>query len=125
LWKQSLLVSGSTSVPNINVNDPGGRNSLGDEVGVTGTPVIDLSTNSMYVSAKTWENGTAVHRLHALDITNGSEKFGGPVVETATVAGTGGRQREWSNYFRADSPEPEGWFSYFQWAGFRSMGVVF
>jgi hypothetical protein len=89
LWKQSLLVPGSTPVPNINVNDPGGRTSLGNEVGITGTPVIDLSTNTMYVSAMTWENGTAVHRLHALDITNGAEKFGGPVIETATVPGTG------------------------------------
>jgi hypothetical protein len=32
----------------------------------------------------TWENNTA-----GLDISMGTEKFGGPVIETATVAGTG------------------------------------
>lgn len=89
LWKKSLLVPNSTPVPNINVNDPQGRTAVGSEVGITGTPVIDLSTNTMYVSAMSWENGTAVHRLHALDITTGDEKFGGPVIETATVDGTG------------------------------------
>lgn len=88
LWKASLLVPNSTTVPNINVNDPGGRTSLGDEVGITGTPVIDLDTNTMYVSAMTWENGTAVHRLHALDTTTGKDKLS-PVIETATVPGTG------------------------------------
>ena len=36
--------------------------------------------------AKTKENGTYVQRLHALDITNGAERFGAPVVMQATVA---------------------------------------
>jgi hypothetical protein len=49
------------------------------ESGILGTPAIDTTTNTMYVVAKTNENGTYVFRLHALDITNGQEKFGGPV----------------------------------------------
>lgn len=60
------------------------------QVGVTGTPAIDPSTNTMYVEAKSKEtNGTFVHRLHALDITTGTEKTGGPVTITASVAGKG------------------------------------
>ena len=55
--------------------------------------MIDPSTNTMYVVAATKEivNGTAtyVQRLHALDITTGAEKFGGPVVIQASVPGTG------------------------------------
>ncbi len=46
-------------------------------VGITGTPVIDLSSGTLYVDTKL-ESGPA-HELHALDITTGSEKFGGPV----------------------------------------------
>jgi hypothetical protein len=46
-------------------------------VGITGTPVIDLSSGTLYVDTKL-EAGPA-HKLHALDMTTGNEKFGGPV----------------------------------------------
>jgi hypothetical protein len=57
--------------------------------GITGTPVIDATTNTMYLVARTLENGEYVQRLHALDITTGAEKLGGPVVIEAAVPGTG------------------------------------
>jgi hypothetical protein len=57
--------------------------------GITGTPVIDPSTNTMYLIARTLENGKYFQRLHALDITTGTEKFGGPVLIQASVPGTG------------------------------------
>src|SRR5258708_12198593 len=47
----------------------------------------------MYVVGKTKEGTSTspiyVQRLHALDITSGAEKFGGPVALAASVAGTG------------------------------------
>jgi len=43
--------------------------------GIAGTPVIDTVGGTLYVVAKTLENGAVVHRLHALDITSGAEKF--------------------------------------------------
>jgi len=46
-------------------------------VGITGTPVIDLSSGTLYVDTKL-AAGPA-QALHALDITTGNEKFGGPV----------------------------------------------
>jgi hypothetical protein len=58
-------------------------------IGITGTPVIDNSSHTLYVVAFTKENGVYFQRLHALDITTGKEKFGGPVVIQATVPGTG------------------------------------
>jgi hypothetical protein len=50
-------------------------------VGITGTPVIDLDSGTLYVDTKL-EAGPA-HKLHALDLTTGNEKFGGPVTVSA------------------------------------------
>jgi hypothetical protein len=66
-----------------------GCGDLQPNIGITATPVIDPSTNTMYVEAKSNENGTYVHRLHAIDITTGAEKSPGPIIIDATVNGTG------------------------------------
>jgi hypothetical protein len=57
--------------------------------GVVGTPVIDPATNTMYVVSSEYTKGVDINRLHALDITTGAEKFGGPVLVQAAVSGTG------------------------------------
>ena len=59
------------------------------QFGVVGTPVIDPSTGTMYLVDAEMLNGVYVHRLHALDITTGAEKFGGPVQIQASIPGTG------------------------------------
>jgi hypothetical protein len=64
-------------------------NDIVPEVGITGTPVIDGSANTLYVVAKTKENGQVVQRLHALDITTGSDRPGSPVLIQASVPGKG------------------------------------
>ena len=93
LWKVNFLdpANGVTTVPEVDVNT-NGRDII-PEIGITGTPVIDDATNTLYVVAKTKEttNGitTYVQRLHALDIASGAEKFGGPVVIAGSVPGTG------------------------------------
>ena len=51
-------------------------------VGITGTPVIDLRSGTLYVDTKL-AAGPA-HKLHGLDLTTGSEKFGGPVTIAAS-----------------------------------------
>ena len=53
--------------------------------GITGTPVIDPASGTIYFVAQTLENGVAYQRLHALDITTGAEKFGGPTVIQGSV----------------------------------------
>jgi hypothetical protein len=51
-------------------------------VGITGTPVINLSNSTLYVDTKL-ETGPE-QKLHALNIGTGGEEFGGPVTISAT-----------------------------------------
>ena len=92
LWEVSLIDtahgagSGETTVPNGDVS----TTDILPEIGITSTPVIDPNTNTLYVVAKSTVAGTTfIQRLHALDITTGAEKFGGPVSLSASVPGTG------------------------------------
>jgi hypothetical protein len=85
LWQVNFVVNGGSTVPNGNVN----TGDIVPEIGITGTPVIDSTSNTLYVVSKTLESGAYILRLHAIDITSGAEKFGGPTVMTASVPGTG------------------------------------
>ncbi|HSZ61298.1 MAG TPA: hypothetical protein VK828_05855 [Terriglobales bacterium] len=88
LWHTSFIGSGVTPVP-INLQKCGGT-TFWTQVGIVSTPVIDPIAGTIYVVAKTYENSTFVHRLHALDVTTGLEQPGSPIVITASYnyAGT-------------------------------------
>jgi Bacterial Ig-like domain (group 2) len=94
LWHASMIdtahgaAAGATTV-NIQAELGSSCTDLVPQVGITSTPVIDPSSGTMYVEAKSKENGNIIHRLHAIDITTGAEKSPGPVVITATVPGNG------------------------------------
>jgi hypothetical protein len=48
---------------------------------VSRTPVINVDTNTIFVVARTQEtDGSIKYRLHAMDLGDGREKSGGPVI---------------------------------------------
>lgn len=68
----------------------GNYNDFSGAMGIVGTPVIDPVAGTIFLVARTKENGsTFVQRLHALDITTGAERPNSPVVITATYPGNG------------------------------------
>src|SRR5512146_1795044 len=84
VWKASFLQGGATTVTQAEVGS-----TIFPEIGITSTPVIDPSTNTIYLDALTKESGNYVQRLHALDVITGAEKPGSPVVISASVPGNG------------------------------------
>ena len=99
LWSVSLVdanhggTAGETSVPSGTTGSlvGSGYGDITPEVGVTGTPVIDPSSGTLYVVSKSViaSSLTFFQRLHAIDITTGAEKSGSPVTIAGTYPGTG------------------------------------
>ena len=93
LWHTNLGIA-----PLSNNGEFGGRYHNGvyidltPEVGITGTPVIDPVSGTLYVDVLTREVTTTTnyyHRIHALNIATGTEQPYSPVVVTGSVPGTG------------------------------------
>jgi fibronectin type 3 domain-containing protein len=95
LWKRSftdITTPGYTgSTPGTNINNPSGATAIttvsssdvnstdiSPEIGITGTPVIDPVTNTLYVVTKTKETiGGSTHfvqRLHAINFADGTDR---------------------------------------------------
>lgn len=74
------------------------------EAGIVSTPVIDPNSGTLYVIAKTNENGTVFHRLHALDITTGQEKANSPVAIVATFTANNGTAVKFNSLHAMNRP---------------------
>ncbi|MBV9724111.1 MAG: hypothetical protein JO299_02955, partial [Gammaproteobacteria bacterium] len=99
LWSASLIdtshggTGGESTVPDgptgylVGVGD----GDISPEVGVTGTPVIDPASNTLYVVSKSVDSAGAnfFQRLHAIDLTTGLEKTGSPVTISGSYPGSG------------------------------------
>jgi hypothetical protein len=94
IWQVSLLPTKdgpSFPVPAADVQCP----FISPAVGITSTPVIDAETGTIFVLARSSARANILagprysQQLHALAVTTGREKFGGPVEIRASVSGTG------------------------------------
>ncbi len=81
LWHDSFIdpAHGITTIPYQELSTP----DLFPEIGITGTPVIDPGTNTLYVVVKTKEIRTDggvhyVQKLHALDLATGADRPNSP-----------------------------------------------
>lgn len=105
LWHVNFNVPGSGATPT-NGNDvttafgfP--QADIQPLIGIVGTPVIDETSGTLYVVARTTEGTNFVHRLHAIDVRTGLEHLDSPAlvgqyqdqfsgaVSPITVPGTG------------------------------------
>lgn len=78
LWQVSLLRSGEKPMTD---------GPIQPVQGVTSTPAIDLTTNTMYVVSAQTSSASSTFRLNALDITTGAQQPGSPVTITASATG--------------------------------------
>jgi hypothetical protein len=86
------------------VPTPLGCNNNGPNVGITGTPVIDLSANVMYVIAYTLESSNVpTYRLHELDLSSLTDVVPSIVV-TASHTLTNGRTYKFKAQFQRQRP---------------------
>ncbi|MGH8139148.1 MAG: PQQ-binding-like beta-propeller repeat protein [Steroidobacteraceae bacterium] len=88
LWHVSLLASGES------LSDTHSCDQVIPEIGITSTPVIDRAAGphgALYVVAMSMDGSSNYHqRLHALDVTTGTEMFNGPTEITASYPNAGG-----------------------------------
>src|SRR5271166_3264179 len=101
LWYASMLDGGTTASGG---NLPCGTGGGFYQEGIPGTPVIDTTTNTMYLVAKTVVNGTVRHQLHALDITTGNEQPGSPVLIQAQSISNKGHVMVFNSKYQKNRP---------------------
>ena len=99
LWHVNLVdsahggSSGETSVPSGGAGAlvGSGYGDISPEVGITGTPVIDATSNTIYVVSKSVNASTQFfQRLHAIDLTTGAERVAPHSIDSSiSVPGTG------------------------------------
>jgi hypothetical protein len=93
LWQRHLAdpAKGITPVPagELAPTTCGVYKDVSRQIGILSTPVIDPTTNTLYLVARTKESGKYFARLLALDLTNGADRAGSPVTIDARMPGDG------------------------------------
>jgi len=80
-WSGAILVSENLGPP---VPTPLSCGNNGPNVGINGTPTIDVVSQTMYVVAYTLAGSVPAYRLHALDLSTLNDKPGSPITISAS-----------------------------------------
>ena len=86
-WSGDVLRSVNLGAP---VPSPLGCTNNGPNVGINGTPTIDLKRRTLYVIAYSLQGGKPIYELHALDLATLSDKPGSPIVVSGSHTLTDG-----------------------------------
>ncbi len=88
LWMVSFInpSAGITTVP---ISDYGCPGTSFKEIGVVSTPVIDAKAGTIFVLAKTLENGAYIYRLHSLSLTTGADVVAPTVISASASTNSG------------------------------------
>jgi len=90
-WRRSFNAPGMRPPRNTDMTGACGGMypNFSGNMGIVGTPVIDLASRVIYFVARSTSGGAFVQDLHAVDIVSGHDVAGSPVRITATYAGNG------------------------------------
>jgi hypothetical protein len=115
----AVLLSPNFGLP---VQMPQGCNNNGPNVGINGTPVIDLASNTMYVIIYTLEAGGPI--IHALDLSSLTDKVAPREVKASHGAFTFHPewQRQRPGLLLANGNVYAGFGSFCDWGGTNSRG---
>ena len=101
-WHASALSAGVTPIPYASL--PGGCHGFPNGMGITGSPVINPATQTLYFVAATEESGNYYDRLHAINLATGAELTGSPVLIQASALKQGGGTDTFSVLYQNQRP---------------------
>lgn len=129
----SVLLSKNFGPPVPILTDPTvpafGCGNNGPNIGINGTPVIDLANNAMYAIIYTYESSVPIYRIHEINLSDLTDKVP-PVQVTASHTLTNGTtmqfnaswQRQRPGLLEANGNIYAGFGSFCDWGGPASRG---
>lgn len=139
-WQVSFTNANAVAPRNTDMTGACGGNyrDFSGNMGIVSTPAIDVVTGTIYLLARTKENGTTfVQRLHALDLATGAEKIHSPVTIAATYPGSGAgssggvitfdpqKQNQRSGLTLANGRIYIGWASHCDWGPYHGWFMAY
>ncbi|HJP62460.1 MAG TPA: hypothetical protein VJ844_03415, partial [Mucilaginibacter sp.] len=91
-WQKNYTAVGQRPPKNTDMTGAcgGSYQDFSGNMGIVGTPVIDSVSGTVYFVARSTNNGASfVQHLHAVNLADGTEQQGSPVVITASMPGNG------------------------------------